>query len=172
MLLPKIGVPLEKKAASKPKIKYIHGDQTILDDIKGLWEALNMYHCDRSQNFKPHYKAMTFEKRKATLLKNAEGGEMRVDIAVAKATGKGIGYIVTTINAEHFGELQSVYVETDYRRMGVGGTLMQKALAWMDQQGAVEKTVEVSYGNEGAWGFYSRFGFMPRLTLLKQLKKP
>lgn len=97
---------------------------------------------------------------------------MRVDIAVAEGTGEGVGYIVTTINAEHVGELQSVYVEAAYRRMGVGGTLMQKAMAWMDQQGAVEKVVEVSYGNEGAWGFYDRFGFMPRLTLLKQVKKP
>lgn len=163
---------MEKKAASKPKIKCVHGDQTILDDIKGLWEALNVYHCDRSQNFKPHYKAMTFEERKATLLKKAEGGEMRVNIAVDEATGKCVGYIVSTVNTAHVGELQSVYVEAAYRRMGVGGTLMQKALAWMNQQGAVEKVVEVSYSNEGVWGFYGRFGFIPRLTLLKQVNNP
>ena len=97
---------------------------------------------------------------------------MRVKIAVDEATGKCVGYIVSTVNTEHVGELQSVYVEADYRRTGVGGTLMQKALAWMDQQGAVEKAVEVSYGNECAWDFFGRFGFMRRLTLLKQVKKP
>jgi hypothetical protein len=36
----------------------------------------------------------------------------------------------------------------------------------------VEKVVEVSVGNESAWGFYGRYGFLPRKTLLKQVKKP
>lgn len=161
---------MDKKEPTKPKIQYIHGSQTMLDDIKVMWEALNRYHCDRSEHFKQRYRDMTFEKRKATLLKKAEGGEMSVDIALDEVTGKGVGYIVSTVNSEKVGEVQSVYVEASYRHMGVGGALMRNALAWMDQHGATEKVVEVSYGNEAAWGFYGRFGFLPRLTLLKQVK--
>jgi GNAT superfamily N-acetyltransferase len=152
------------------KIKYVHGDQNMLNDLKELWEKLNSYHCERSEYFKQHYLGMTFEKRKSDLLKKAQGGELRVDMAIDEETCRGVAYIVSTINAAKAGEVESVFVEEPYRRNGVGGSLIQNALAWMDEMGAVEKTVEVSYGNESAWGFYGSFGFMPRKTTLKQVK--
>ena len=155
----------------QPKIKYTHGDQSLLDTVKPLWLELNIYHCSRSEHFKSSYRAMTFEKRKADLLKKAVGGEMRVDLAVDEATGKGAGYVVSSVSAEKVGEIESVYVNDAYRRMGVGDRLMRSALAWMDQKGAVEKLVEVSVGNEVAWGFYGRFGFKPRKTVLKQTEE-
>jgi diamine N-acetyltransferase len=158
-----------EKQPNAPKIKYTHGDQTLHDTIKPLWEQLNIYHCSRSEHFKSHYKAMTFEKRKTDILKKTlGGGELRVDLAVDEATGKGVGFIVSSVNAEKVGEIESVYMDAAYRRMGVGGKLMRSALAWLDHKGAVEKIVEVSVGNEVAWGFYERFGFKPRKTVLKQ----
>jgi ribosomal protein S18 acetylase RimI-like enzyme len=154
-----------------PKIKYVHGDQAMLNEVKEMWEELNLYHCDRSEHFKSHYRAMTFAKRKATLLKKAECGEMRVDMAVDEATGKSLGYIVSTVGSDNVGEIQSVYVDAAYRRMGIGATLMRKALSWMEEKAVSEKVVEVSVGNETAWGFYGQFGFKPRLTLLKQVEE-
>jgi ribosomal protein S18 acetylase RimI-like enzyme len=160
---------MSKQTASNAKIKYINGDQSLLDTVKPLWEELNIYHCKRSEHFKSHYRAMTFEKRKAAIPnKTVDGGELRVDLAVDEATGKGAGYVVSSISAEKVGEIESVYVNDVYRRMGVGDRLMRSALAWLDQKGAVEKIVEVSVGNEVAWGFYGRFGFKPRKTVLKQ----
>jgi GNAT superfamily N-acetyltransferase len=152
------------------KIKYVNGDQRLLDKVKDLWQKLNSYHCERSEYFKQHYLGMTFERRKADLQKKAEGGELRVDLAFDEVSGKAIAYIVSTINSVKVGEIESVFVEESYRRMGVGAKLMQSALAWMNERGAVEKTVEVSFGNESAWGFYGRFGFLPRKTTLKQAK--
>jgi diamine N-acetyltransferase len=160
---------MSKQTASNTKIKYINGDQSLLDTVKPLWEELNIYHCKRSEHFKSHYRAMTFDKRKAAILKKTVGGgELRVDLAVDGATGKEVGYIISSVNAEKVGEIESVYVNDAYRRMGVGGALMCSALVWMDQKGVVEKLVEVSVGNEVAWGFYGRFGFKPRKTVLKQ----
>jgi ribosomal protein S18 acetylase RimI-like enzyme len=114
---------------------------------------------------------MTFEKRKVAILKKTVGGELRVDLAVDEGTCKGIGYVVSSINAEKIGEIESVYVDSAYRRLGVGRTLMRSALAWMDQKGTVEKVVEVSVGNEVVWGFYGKFGFKPRKTALKQTEE-
>ncbi len=165
-MLPKPGVNMAEKA---PKIKYVHGDQNVLDEVMELWEELNRYHCESSEHFKQHYLGMTFEKRRADLIGKAAGGELRVDLAIDEATGRGVGYIVSTVDSAKIGEIDSVYVDAVYRGMGVGGKLMQNALAWLDQSGAVEKTVEVSVGNESAWGFYGRFGFMPRKTTLKQV---
>jgi ribosomal protein S18 acetylase RimI-like enzyme len=162
---------MEKQTTSNLKMKYVYGGQTMLNEVKEMWENLNLYHCDRSEHFKPHYKAMTFAKRKATLLRKAEGGELRVDMAIDKATGKSVGYIVSTIRSDNIGEIESVYVDAAYRRMGIGGVLIRAALSWMEQKAVSEKVVEVSVGNETAWGFYGRFGFKPRLTLLKQVKQ-
>lgn len=162
---------MEKDSAAQRQIKYRHGDQAILDEIKDLWEALNLYHCERSANFKHHYRGMTFEKRKAALLRKAEGGEMRVDIALDEGTGKSVGYVVSTVNCDNVGEIQSVYVDAACRRLGIGTVLMRHTLEWMDEKAASEKVVEISVGNEAVWAFYGRFGFKPRLTLLKQIKE-
>jgi len=154
----------------KPKICYTQGNHDVLDQIKLLWIDLNQYHCQRSLNFKDHYNDMTFEKRRAYLIKKAQRGVLHVDLAFDKATGETVGYLVSSV-VEKTGEIESVFVHAKYRHMGVGGSLMQNALAWMEQQGATSKIVEVSVGNEGAFGFYGRFGFLPRKTVLQQPEK-
>ncbi len=162
---------MEKKSASTPKVKYIHDDQTALDQIKGLWEGLNRCMGESSTYFKQHFAAMTWEKRKADLLEKAAKGLMRVDLAVDEATGQAVGYLVSSVNSKKIGEIESIFICEAYRGLGVGDRLMKNALAWMDQKGSVEKIVEATVGNEQVFGFYERYGFLPRLIQLKQVKK-
>lgn len=144
----------------------------MLDNVREMWEALNNYHCERSTHFKEHYLSMTFQKRKYGLLKKIQGGgKLHIDVAVDLASDKSIGYLISTITAAKTGEVDSIFVESDYRGLGIGATLMKKALEWINQEGAIEKIVEVSVGNEQAWGFYAKYGFLPRKTMLKQIKK-
>lgn len=96
---------------------------------------------------------------------------MHVEIAVEETSGRKVGYVVSTVNSEKTGEVESIYIDEAYRGMGIGGQLMRDALDWMDQNGSISKQVEVSVGNEVAWGFYGRNGFLPRKTLLKQVKR-
>jgi len=155
----------------KPKIYYSNGDQTMLNEVRSLWEELNQYHCEHSEHFKEHYLNMTWQKRRYTLLKRATGGALYVEIARDEMTGRQVGYVVASLNVDKTGEIESIYVQTPYRGLGIGDKLMSDSLVWMEQNGVNEKQVEVSVGNEVAWGFYGRFGFMPRKTLLKQVKK-
>ncbi len=157
--------------ASATKIKYTVTDQTGLDQIKTLWEGLNSCMGERSTYFKQHFAAMTWAKRKADLLEKAAKGLMRIDLAVDKATGQSVGYLVSSVNTKKIGEIESIFVCKAYRDMGVGDQLMKNALAWMDQNGSVEKIVEASVGNEQVFGFYGRYGFLPRLIQLKQVTK-
>jgi diamine N-acetyltransferase len=143
----------------------------LLDQIKVLWEALNSRHLGLSANFKLHYRDMTFEKRKADLLKKAAAGKMRVDLAFNEELGLNVGYCVSSVNSEKMGEIESIFVDAAYRGMGIGDRLMKKALCWMEQEDVVEKIVEVAVGNEQAWGFYAQYGFLPRKMVLKQVKK-
>jgi diamine N-acetyltransferase len=158
---------MPKKTA--PKIKYTVGDQTSLDQIKQLWEGLNRLMGERSTFFKPHFAAMTFAKRKADLLKKAACGSMHIDFALDEASGEVVGYLVSSVTTDKLGCVESIFVSAQYRGLGVGDTLMRKALAWMEQNGATEKVLEVTVGNEQAYGFYAHYGFLPRQTLLKQV---
>jgi diamine N-acetyltransferase len=154
--------------AKKINIKYFQGEENILDDVQDLWQALNQHLCQCSTYFKSHYMRMTFEKRKNKLLSKTQNNKLHVDIAVDEDTGQRIGYLISSINQEKTGEIDSIFVYPEYRGTGVGGMLMRNALAWMDQNGAQEKIVEATFGNETAWGFYGRFGFLPRKTLLQR----
>jgi len=157
---------------NKHGIIYIEGDEELLDQIKPLWEALNRHHLDLSMNFKQYYLDMTFPKRKTDLLKKAALGKIRISIAIDVASGQNVGYCISGINNERMGEIKSIFVSEIYRRNGIGGVLMQTALDWLEKQGAIEKIVEVAAGNEKAWGFYAHYGFLPRKTMLKHVKKP
>ncbi|MGD6850881.1 MAG: GNAT family N-acetyltransferase [Candidatus Bathyarchaeia archaeon] len=162
---------MANNSADKSKITYLHGDQTLLDEVRGLWEELNRYHCERSEHFKEHYLGMTWQKRKYTLKKHALGGVLSVEVAVDKSTGQKVAYVISTVDKDGTGEVESIYVAVAYRRLGIGDQLMRKTLDWMNQNGATAKQVEVSVGNEVTWDFYCRYGFLPRKTLLKQVKK-
>jgi diamine N-acetyltransferase len=142
----------------------------MIDQVRDMWEELNRYHCECSEHFKEHYLNMTWQKRKLILLKKAISREICAYIAVDESTGRSIGYVISSVNSEKTGEVESIYVKTAYRRMGIGEDLMKSALKWMDQKGADSKQVEVSVGNESAWRFYKRFGFLPRKTLLMHVK--
>ncbi len=159
------------KIAGTPKIRYVQSDQSVLDQIEPLWKGLNRCMGERSTYFKEHFATMTFAKRKADLLKKAAPGVIRIDIAVNADTEEAVGYLVSSVNSEKLGCVESIFVSQSYRGIGVGDTLMRKALAWMEENGATEKIVEVTVGNEQVYSFYGRYGFLPRQTLLKQLKK-
>ena len=79
---------------------------------------------------------------------------------------------MSSVNSEKIGTVESIFISEKYRGLGIGDSLMCKALVWMDGNGASEKVLEVTVGNEQVYGFYRRYGFLPRQTLLKQLKSP
>jgi ribosomal protein S18 acetylase RimI-like enzyme len=113
---------------NKLRVKLVCGDQALLDEIRVLWEALNSHHLGLSPNFKQHYQDMTFQKRKADLLKKATTGKIRIDLAIDESTGQKVGYCVVSVDAEKKGEIESFFVDAAFRGMGVGDLLMKKAL--------------------------------------------
>ena len=110
-------------------------------------------------------------KRKTALLKKVVSGELRVDIARDVTTGQNVGYCVRSVDEEKTGEIESIFVVSNYRGLGIGDSLMKTALTWMDKKGAVAKIVEVAVENEQVLDFYNRYGFCTRKTVLKQIEK-
>jgi ribosomal protein S18 acetylase RimI-like enzyme len=148
-------------------ITYISGNISLIDRIKPLWEELNQQHLSLSPYFKGYYQTSTFQERKQAFLQKSLGGDVRVDLAL-DSSSKLVGYCVTSIDNLATGEVDSIFVNPQYRGQGIGRALMEKALEWLNSKGVKRKLVFVAVGNEQAYGFYSRFGFLPRRTLLEQ----
>jgi ribosomal protein S18 acetylase RimI-like enzyme len=150
-------------------INYYETDENELDLIKELWEKLNGHHKARSKYFYQEYEKIVFEDRKKELLNKVGDKNLRVDIAVDTVSEEAVGYCVSSISKEK-GEIDSLYVQENFRNMGIADRLMRRALNWMDKNNVVKRVVKLSTGNDDAIQFYSHYGFHPKQILLKQIK--
>jgi ribosomal protein S18 acetylase RimI-like enzyme len=151
-----------------PGIEYVIGGVELLDAVGPLWEQLNEHHRLRSTYFADEYAQRTFGQRRALLLAKAQTATLRVDLARDTVTGRFVGYCISTVTQGQIGEIDSIYIETAYRRQGIGEAFMRRALAWMEREGAQAKQIVVAVGNEQALSFYEAHGFYPRHILLKK----
>jgi diamine N-acetyltransferase len=150
-------------------IKYTQSGIKDLDHIVPLWLKLRAHHKERSVHFKDDFDTVTWEMRKKRLLEKSAKGELLVHLARDKGTL--IGYCVSSVDSEKQGEIESIYIEKEYRKRGIGDDLMKTALNWMDDRGVQTKIIGVAVGNEEAFGFYEKYGFFPRVTVLRQKEK-
>ncbi len=152
-------------------IEYIAGDGSSLETIGSLWLKLQEHHRSRGGDFARTLGAIPWEQRKAGLLKQASAGRLLVDVACETECGQRVGYCVTSLSADRKGEIESLYVEPQYRGRGIGDALMRRALLFLDDGGAKVRTLGVAFGNEEVFGFYRRYGFVPRATILQQIQE-
>jgi ribosomal protein S18 acetylase RimI-like enzyme len=147
-------------------IRYISGNEELLDSIKCLWEELNKVHLAKSPYFKESFARNTFDARKGALLASAQKGRLHVILAYDNSLL--VGYCVSSI-LEEAGEIDSIYVSDDYRNRGIASSLMEKSLAWLNQNNSKKTVIKVAVGNEEVLSFYAKHGFYPRLTELYTL---
>jgi len=152
-------------------IEYLATDIREIELLRPLWIQLNEHHHAHARAFQGQYERMTFEDRKEYFGKVAATGSLRIDLARDPETGRHVGYCVSSLSEEKAGEIESIFIEAGYRSQGVGTTLMERALTWLDAGGSVRNRVSVGDGNEGAFIFYQKFGFFPRLTVLEQTRE-
>ena len=148
-------------------IEYVHGSKELLDVVKPLWVKLNAHHKDNSKYFADRFKDLTFETRKTKFLSDSTL-KVRVDIVKDNVNNLLIGYCISTINKEQIGEIDSLYIETEYRKFGIGDELMKRALEWMNESKTKAKIIVVAEGNETVLDFYKRYGFYKRRIILEQ----
>ena len=51
---------------------------------------------------------------------------MRVDLAVDEASGCTVGYCVSSLNWEKTGKIESIFVNSAYRGLAIGDSLIRK----------------------------------------------
>jgi diamine N-acetyltransferase len=135
-----------------------------IDAVRPLWEKLRVYHAPLLGDRPP----FLFEPRKQGILDKAAAGKVRIELVSVTSQATDLAYCITTVTADGWGEIDSMFVEEKFRGCDVGSELVRRALAWLDSVGASSKVVTVAHGNERALTFYRRFGFHPRSVLLEQ----
>lgn len=150
-----------------PQIEYIVDNGQLIDHIQPMWEELKKHHERVSLYFKHHFSRMTFDKRKEVLLARASSGSLKIIIARDTELNINIGYCISSIDIEKNGEIESLYVDPQYRKLGVGDSLMRQSIAWLDENHVINKKIVVGTGNEKVLEFYSRYGFRPRRMILE-----
>ena len=147
-------------------VEYISGKAELLERVRPLWQKLSAHHHEHSKDFKEHFEKMTFDIRRESFLQKAKNGDLLV--VLASAEGKDVGFCVSTVDEHKIGEVESLYLETNYRKMGIGERLLGDSLKWLDTSKAKRKIIGVAAGNEEVLPFYEKFGFKIRTLILQQ----
>lgn len=136
-----------------------------LSEIKPLWEELNKIHLADSVYFKEHYQSFSFETRSSKWMKLQEDD---IFILVAQTDDSTpIGYCVSTIDIDKNAEIDSLFVDINFRQQGIGRELIEKSKEWFQKSNCTSIRLSVSYGHESVLPFYMKSGFFPRLTTLE-----
>lgn len=144
-------------------IQFIEVSVTEIDLIKPLWEELRDHQSLKSIDFRDDLKNKTWEKRKKDLINENK----RLKILLAKDI-EYIGYCIASITNESKGEIDSLFINSNYRERGIGSEFMNRTLKWFEESGITDIYVSVVVGNEEVLGFYNKFGFKPRSIYLKR----
>lgn len=148
-------------------LEYIEGSKELLDLVQPLWEKLNRHHKIHSNYFPEKFSQQTFAIRKNKFMCE-DNLDVKIDLVKDKETEIYVGYCISTVNREGIGEIDSLYIEKEYRKFGLGDQFMVRALAWLDHKQVKTKIIGVAEGNEAALDFYKRYGFYTRRTILEQ----
>jgi len=138
-------------------------DKEQIDAIKPLWESLNKHHENRSIHFKKRFQQFSFETRKTAFLNKEE-----IYILIAKDKEKLIGYCISGKTHQQ-GEIESLFVESTYRNVGIGKQFIRDAIKWLENQNVDEIILKVAAGNEQVVDFYRNFGFEISTLKLKMM---
>jgi len=151
------------------KITYIKGENELINEVKPLWEALNMHHQNNAVSFLGSLQSNTFENRH----KKFADAAMKVFVEIVKVDQqeKPVGYSISTIDSDGMGELDSLYVEKEYRKLAIGDQLMNNALDWFRENKTKVNRLKVAEGNENVLKFYKKHGFETRFYVLEEVKK-
>lgn len=80
--------------------------------------------------------------------------------------GRLIGFIGITLSAD-FADIESVYVDKNFRRQKVANALVDKALNFIYEKGLNKTLLEVKESNGGAIALYEKAGFK-RISIRKK----
>jgi ribosomal protein S18 acetylase RimI-like enzyme len=145
-------------------------DKKNIDEIRGLWQKTKDYHSSISVYFSEEIAGFTFEGRMKEIFAKADKGRIKIYIAEDPENKKPAGFAISIINLYNEGEIESIYVEPEYRNLGIARRMILKTLDWMNENSVKTKKLFVAVGNECVIDFYKKLGFYPNQLMMKEKK--
>lgn len=145
--------------------EFINGGIEILDIVKPLWEKLNKQHGNLSTYFQHQFRETKFENRKSKFVSKSITA---INIDLIKKNELYIGYCISTINKDAVGEIESLFIEEEYRKLGLGDKLITRGLEWLNNNNVKSKIIAVAEGNEKVLEFYKKYNFYKRIIILQE----
>lgn len=149
------------------KYQFVTGDIELIEYVRPLWEKLNEHHKINSNYFESRFINLKFEDRKNKFISD-NNIDVKVDLIKDVHRDLYIGYCISTINKELVGEIDSLFIDEEYHKYGLGDQLMNRALEWLNIKQAKTKRIVVAEGNENALEFYKRYDFYKKNIILEQ----
>ena len=135
-----------------------------LNRVAPLWDKLRLRHLAMSAHFKVHFERQTFAERCEKFRALPEDS---VHIGAAEdEKGTLTGYCICSVQ-DDAGELDSIFVEAEYRGQDIGYRLARDGVDWLKTKGCRHIDVMVAEGNEDVFPFYEKLGFRVRATVLQ-----
>ncbi len=141
-------------------ITYFEIVDTNFDKIEELWIRNQEYHLGKSVFFKKKPAKNIFRKRVA-----AWRSASQLKFIVAEKDQKAVAFCISSI-INGIGTIESLFVETSYRRQGIANELMRHHLDWMKTNNCSQITVTTVYNNSGAIEFYKSVGLYPKTVTM------
>lgn len=91
-------------------------------------------------------------------LRSELSGLNKVVYVAAEVDGVVVGYAGIWVILDE-GHITNVAVHPDYRRHGIGREIVSRLLAFSEEEGVEQQTLEVRPSNSGAIALYEGFGF-------------
>ena len=149
-------------------INLVEKDINEIQLIKPLWEKLNLIHFNKSVYFKSKYEKFKFEKRMESINRISENGTVKLDVILDNDTMEYVGYCLSLIE-DNIGEIESIFIEKQYRGYKLGDKLMINALNWFESNSIINVQINVVYANDEVIPFYERYGFYVGNYILKRV---
>jgi diamine N-acetyltransferase len=152
------------------KFQFVDGSKELLDLVQPLWEKLRKHHEINSNYFFDNFRNLTFEVRKNKFIDD-KNLMVKIDLIKDMEMGLDIGYCISTVSKDLIGEIDSLFIDEEYRKYGLGDKLIKRALDWLNSKQVKTKIIGVAEGNENVLEFYKRYGFYKRRVILEQVNK-
>ncbi|MCP4424086.1 MAG: GNAT family N-acetyltransferase [Chloroflexi bacterium] len=92
---------------------------------------------------------------------------------LAEMEGRAVGYLVgylknkSSLRPIQLTELESMFVQAEFRDRGIGADLVSRFLKWSRDEGAERISVTAYAANDGAIRFYRKLGFNPKCLTME-----
>lgn len=153
-------------------IDYVYGGMELFEATVPLRLKLLGHHSKMSRHFGSYYSPARIEGTKGVLTECSTRNRLRIGLARHIPTGRNVGFCISTVNAEDVGEIFAIFVDDEFKGMGIGTALSSEALAWLRSKNPKHLEIHILHENTKVQSFYSRLGFAPQTILLREVRAP